>query len=442
MTKDYLIFGEVILFCVILILVINMKKKQKTKTKKAKEKEPKITIIEINDNTIKCNDGDYHNLLYISFEFGNKKRFVQKCSKCKRMFVDKQKFIEYQKDIKDVYFTKDLLTYKEKQAYLKKKEQERKKTKIVTKKLRICIVDNLNVHRCKNINIIERTARVKGEKYVVNYCLGCGEFYTTKSTINRYDKIKSKIEFVDMTAKAYDRMRREEEVDRLLKYNLDQFIAKEKLPKKAINNNPGVNEKQYFDIISKIKKENRSDFLVKGNTYYCKNRNHKIFELKANIDIVLRDGSIVNESCPAYYCDNCEIYYIYEHDYERLKNRGSILCKIYDSYKFSSINNQAYVMNSESLLHSFGYNVNGIENLSTLQRQMILKLLIDNNIMSKYEIINHINYLINRSLNLKNFAQARSRWKEDLNFLSDFKKSEINKRPTLMTRIQYIKKDN
>lgn len=66
-----------------------------------------------------------------------------------------------------------------------------------------------------------------------------------------------------------------------------------------------------------------------------------------------------------------------------------------------------------------GYNVNQQANLSQVQRWGILEIAVDEKIMTRMEICSHIDYLIKRSKNKKNFDLAISKWKADRNHISN-----------------------
>ena len=96
-------------------------------------------------------------------------------------------------------------------------------------------------------------------------------------------------------------------------------------------------------------------------------------------------------------------------------------------------------MNEESELYCYGYNVNQTENLTTDQRRKILTLLIDNNLMSKNKIMNHLSYLINSRRNMNNFRYAISKWKEDNEFISKYNKQNLkNYKIATIKRKEYL----
>ena len=80
-------------------------------------------------------------------------------------------------------------------------------------------------------------------------------------------------------------------------------------------------------------------------------------------------------------------------------------------------------MKPESELHSMGYNVNKLDNLSDTQRKKILATIIDLNLLKKSEVDSHLSYLIRRSENINKYRDAVAKWKKDREYILNYKKS-------------------
>ena len=65
---------------------------------------------------------------------------------------------------------------------------------------------------------------------------------------------------------------------------------------------------------------------------------------------------------------------------------------------------------NESLLMQYGYNVSEMEGLSSIQRHNILSVIIDNNILSKSEIISYIDFFISQRRTMENMKTAILKW--------------------------------
>ena len=73
--------------------------------------------------------------------------------------------------------------------------------------------------------------------------------------------------------------------------------------------------------------------------------------------------------------------------------------------------------NLESVLRQEGYTVSQKEDLSDLERQSILKNVINRKLMSKWQIIEHIELQISLRRNNRMYNIAISKWERDLAFL-------------------------
>ncbi len=86
-----------------------------------------------------------------------------------------------------------------------------------------------------------------------------------------------------------------------------------------------------------------------------------------------------------------------------------------------------------SLLKLYGYTVGKTNGMPKAHRHIILKYLIDNDIMKGFEIINLLQFnLLSREGNPR-YDKAVSDWKEDLQFVSDYLASDKRKKHTLWT---------
>lgn len=80
----------------------------------------------------------------------------------------------------------------------------------------------------------------------------------------------------------------------------------------------------------------------------------------------------------------------------------------------------------ESVLMQFGYSVSQTEGLSETRRQKILSVLVDNNILSKSEIISYLDFFISQRQNDK-YAIAVSKWTNDRNYIREYKIGEYSR---------------
>lgn len=167
------------------------------------------------------------------------------------------------------------------------------------------------------------------------------------------------------------------------------------------------------------------DFIVLSNVFKC-NKNHNIETVQANINIMTQAGTVERLLVSAGYCQQCQIYFILETDYIQAKNKGILLCRqitrdVYERYGDELFDGTK--LNVESLLHQIGYNVNAQDNLTSKQRQNLLKLAIDNNLYSTSGLLSFLDWLITRNKKVSNrdMSQAISKWAEDRIFVANYK---------------------
>lgn len=167
--------------------------------------------------------------------------------------------------------------------------------------------------------------------------------------------------------------------------------------------------------------EENATFFVRTSLLKCERLKHQLEEEKAEINVLRYDGKLQNLVIPAHYCKDCNVHYIYNFEYEELKSFGIPLCSIFEYEKFVKTLDIDFDFNQESIIHSYGYNVNSIDELSEEQRRGILKFVIENGIMRKHEVIALINHFINLRKNTLKHQYAIEKWKSDLRFLNQTK---------------------
>ncbi len=181
-------------------------------------------------------------------------------------------------------------------------------------------------------------------------------------------------------------------------------------------------------------------FLIRVSTMPCTSKGHKIEPIEANIDVLTKDGNEKEVLIKAYYCTNCGKYYILDSEFDRIRKIGQPLCQIYEEIRY--IQDGYYSnLNPESTMHSYGYNVNQAEDLTAKQRQNILKFLIDQEIMLRSDITDFLSYLIKQRKHIPRMKKAIERWKEDIDFVHSYLKSnQIKKKVESIRIVRYIKK--
>ncbi|MCF0231849.1 MAG: hypothetical protein HUJ63_06220, partial [Enterococcus sp.] len=82
--------------------------------------------------------------------------------------------------------------------------------------------------------------------------------------------------------------------------------------------------------------------------------------------------------------------------------------------------NDFYALRPKSLLRMYGYNVSEDEGLTDRQRREILAEVMDLGWCKQKDVIKLLNFLISSHVSDKYYV-ARSKWKDDLNFVYDYK---------------------
>lgn len=202
-----------------------------------------------------------------------------------------------------------------------------------------------------------------------------------------------------------------------------------------------VNANNINQMNKKIKKENsKISFLVRSQLKSCVSKNHNLDSIIVEIQVIDINGTIKNIEVNGFYCNDCKLYFILDSEYERIRRKGTPLCQIFEEIKYLNNNSNKFDLNYESILYSFGYNVNSQNNLSDKQRLKILTFIIDNGILSKSEVISYLNYFINMRIGRKEYQNAINKWKNDIKLLNSYKSIKIDKKVDTIKVIKYIHK--
>ena len=205
--------------------------------------------------------------------------------------------------------------------------------------------------------------------------------------------------------------------------NLSQKLQEKEIIK-TINNSKKENVKEK-KISQEVLKITAKDFVVRRTVFKCMHSQHEVVDLVANVEVVSDNGKKHLEKISAGYCETCKIYFIMESTYEKLRNKGVVLCRICDekSYMKNSFVNGVRLA-KESILMQFGYNVSQIEGLSATKRQKILAVMIDNDVLTKSEIISYLDFFISQRQHQSKFSIAVSKWEADREFVEEYRIGE------------------
>ena len=142
------------------------------------------------------------------------------------------------------------------------------------------------------------------------------------------------------------------------------------------------------------------------------------------LNIVNSDGSIEKHIIPAGYCSECNLYFIMESTYEKIRGIGTPLCRLTDekNYLQSNVHLKGINLAKKTLLMQYGYNVSQQDGLSEKKRRTILASLIDNNILTKNDIISYLDFFINQKKSRLQYEKAIEKWKIDREFIFTYKR--------------------
>ena len=174
------------------------------------------------------------------------------------------------------------------------------------------------------------------------------------------------------------------------------------------------------------------DFVVRSSTFKCRHNNHSLHDVKAVFTIISPLGAINKIQIAAGFCPNCNMYFIMESTYQRIRRSGIPICRTMDEKTYrhgnkGNISSTYGFLAQESVLKQFGYSANQVDDISPAQRRLILAALIDNGILTKTDIIGYLDYFINIRKGQKNsdgtlkYRMAIGKWKDDRNYIENYK---------------------
>lgn len=178
----------------------------------------------------------------------------------------------------------------------------------------------------------------------------------------------------------------------------------------------GINKDNTLDIY---------DVIVLSNTMKCSSKEHDTKDVTINVSVVQADGAVYHQTILASFCKQCKRYTILKSDFKKIE--GIILCEIIDETNpYNNDTTDEFVIEQrESVLYKYGYNVQSKTNLSSKQRHIILASVIEANILTRRQIIDHLTTLIERGSKIPNWKDATLKWKEDKYYVQSYKTENL-----------------
>lgn len=170
-----------------------------------------------------------------------------------------------------------------------------------------------------------------------------------------------------------------------------------------------------------------NDVIVLTTVTSCSSKGHNITDINAKIPVIKTNGNIEYTCRNVAYCRECNKYIMLKSDFYDIPDR--IACQVIDQTTTSASSNddEIEISQKQSVLYKYGYNVNAIDNLSDKQRHTILALVVESDILTRAQIISHLDTLIERGSKITKWKNAVGKWKQDRKYVCDYKTENLPK---------------
>lgn len=180
-----------------------------------------------------------------------------------------------------------------------------------------------------------------------------------------------------------------------------------------------------------------NDVIVLSTVTSCSSKGHNITDINANIPVIKTNGNIEYTCRNVAYCRECNKYIMLKSDFYDIPDK--IACEVIDQTTTSASSNddEIEISQKQSVLYKYGYNVNAIDNLSDKQRHTILALVVESGILTRAQIISHLDTLIERGSKITKWKNAVGKWKQDRKYVCDYKTENLPKVITQKLILKY-----
>ncbi len=195
--------------------------------------------------------------------------------------------------------------------------------------------------------------------------------------------------------------------------------------------NRRIRNRDNHENIAEFREISPTQFITRVTVFKCTSGKHKVIDVRCSIKVMNQSGDVYNCMVPGAYCKECDRYFILEEDYRKLKEKGILMCKVVEQDFWIKQEKQIDYTSfkQESVLRLMGYNVNVLDNLTEIQRQKILMLIVDEGVLSVAEIRSYLQWLINRGNKTPRLKNACLKWEADSEFIKQYgieKRTVIN----------------
>ena len=173
----------------------------------------------------------------------------------------------------------------------------------------------------------------------------------------------------------------------------------------------------YFDFFDNSNVKDNLQLIKSANNHAT--RKHSVVEKQIKMVYFDKKRERFNTiNIMVFYCEKCRKYFcFYQQFILELKQYNIVLndflAEFYDEYN-NNLSTHSGSLRIKSILAKYGYSVSKEKKLNARKRFQILSFIIDRGIMSKAEVLSHIQYLINYNGKKESNKNAVLKWKEDI----------------------------
>jgi hypothetical protein len=167
--------------------------------------------------------------------------------------------------------------------------------------------------------------------------------------------------------------------------------------------------------------------IVRSNTLFC-DQKHQLTDMAGEVEIFDKSGMYFLCLFPIVYCAECNMYFVLEGTYKKLREKGVLMCQVmdYKTYKkFGVYSPTVAYWKDESPLKILGYSVSNEAGLSMIQRREILEKIVNSGILSKQRVLEYLDFFI--KLN-HTHTEAVERWKDDREHICNYRIEQYKKK--------------
>ncbi len=267
------------------------------------------------------------------------------------------------------------------------------------------------------------------ELYGNHTCLRCGVAIINGSNKTICDRCKSKLKICPICKnKAF--VRSVEELNQYRsRYEDEVLFCSNCYYKFYINQKDETSTKssspERISSTTDFNVEKHTLYIHYGNNIKCKKDNHNVICVNAKVPTMDQSKTTVNVN----FCTECHKFFIENTQYESYIKRYRVLY-----VRFNYVNKDGDFPKSDvhssaekSPLMLCGYSVSQEKGYSNIERQKILKDIIEHKILPKSRVIDYLYYFIEFNGMKDNMDLAVSKWEEDVEYVESYdKENQLN----------------